>query len=312
MNSNTLKTIMNCSHEECPVAVAAIDLNDCRFQVREQLDKDALARYQDIIAARGMEGFDCKPILWEIPGTKKVAILDGFHRIQAAVNVGRAEVPAITLTGMSQADATLLAIQANLANGVQLKAEERMEACRRIIEALTEKKDVNSNTHVAELMGVSEGTIRMYREKLIAAGQLAPAAKVLGKDGKQQAAKKKPACRPSAKTSAPATKPVAVCETIKASIQTAGSSDNAQTDAPPKFPRIADDPDSPGYAAGVRRQNQLIQTLNAASLALSNLAQDKWANVFDESGTEEAAKELVEHAKRALDARPKTPGSQAA
>ena len=99
-----------------------------------------------------------------------MVVLDGSHRIHAAINAGEKTIVARTLIGISETDAMLIAMKANLAHGVPLTPEERQQACLNIIVAMTDK-DGNqpANTVVAEAMGVSETTIRDYRQKLVAA-----------------------------------------------------------------------------------------------------------------------------------------------
>jgi hypothetical protein len=61
-------------------------------------------------------------------------LVDGFHRVEALIEVGRTEVEAV-VTPATRAVALWLAVQGNMAHGLQLTAQEKREGFRRYIRA---------------------------------------------------------------------------------------------------------------------------------------------------------------------------------
>lgn len=302
------------------VPLKSIDTQDRRFQVRNHLNEDAVRRYQDRIATQGMSAFDGHPLLWENPASKTLLIMDGFHRLQAAQNAGLKQISAFIFEG-SEAEATVLAMQANLKHGVPLGSDEVKNACRRIVAAMADK-DGNQPGHtvVADLMQMHESTIREWRTAWNASGEFTLSEKIVGKDGKLQAAKKtrtltQPAptavssdMRPEDRTTTP---PSSSSCHIKA-CRTGASAEGVQAPHVSGPVRVSDDETSPEYKNGIARQNELTRSLRASINALDALATSKWGNVFDPSGTAETIEELRKKCQQALEACPTCNATKAA
>lgn len=85
-------------------------------------------------------------------------VVDGVHRVHAALSVGKTQVAAVLFTG-SQIEAFLHAVEANTAHGKPLSLAEREAAAVRIIQDLP----LWSDRRVATTCGLSAATIGKLR-----------------------------------------------------------------------------------------------------------------------------------------------------
>lgn len=195
-------------HDNEIVKVADVVTDDIRFQVRQALQPEHIERNLEQLrkGADGTGRFRVKPQLWQRDDGKYL-IVDGWHRFHAAIQSGYSQIE-VDLLACSEHEALIIAMRANLTHGLGLKPEERMEACRRTIEAMTKPDRTQpSDGLVAKVLGVSATAIKQYKEKLIATGKLPQATKVFGKDGRPQKAKKKPSSTKPKPTSGPEPEP---------------------------------------------------------------------------------------------------------
>ncbi len=117
---------------------------DYSLQVRESLDSDTVERYQD--------SWDSLPPvqLYEVDGQR--LLVDGFHRYEAALSLGLAEIEA-TVTSGTLTEAKEAAILANTKHGKALTKPERNEAIARLSSLGW------SVRRIADEMRVSIGTV---------------------------------------------------------------------------------------------------------------------------------------------------------
>lgn len=189
------------------VRLDEIDFADTGFQIRATLDDATLKEYVGVIkATRRLEGFTTRPVLWKRPDGR-FRICDGWHRLNAAKECKVADVDADVISG-SEYDALAMAMGSNLKHGLRLKPEEKIEACRRFVEAFTDKAGAPpSDAVIGESLHISESSARSYRRKLEGDNKLPRATESIGRDGIKQPAKKaaKTAAKPQ-QVSAKATK----------------------------------------------------------------------------------------------------------
>lgn len=99
-------------------------LMDRVYQVRAKLDKPTVARYADLLR----NGGDLPPItVMVVDGAP--TLVDGWHRVAAAREIGESEVVA-EITEGTEDDLTWSAAQANLAHGLPLKRVELRNVLR--------------------------------------------------------------------------------------------------------------------------------------------------------------------------------------
>ncbi|MGO1051477.1 ParB/RepB/Spo0J family partition protein [Crossiella sp. CA198] len=103
-------------------------------------------------------------------------VIDGMHRLLAAVARGRGEVEACFFDGPER-DAFVLAVRANIAHGLPLSAADRSAAAGRILRSHPEWSD----RLIAKVAGLSPGTVAGIRQRDDRAG--APLARI-GRDGR--------------------------------------------------------------------------------------------------------------------------------
>jgi hypothetical protein len=143
----------------------------------------------------------------------KAYVYDGFHTLKAAVERGRANYP-VVLSGGTWDDAFLLAVGANATHGIDRTPEDKRRAVRAVCAHPTYGQW--SARRIAEACQVSEhltASVKEEYEREVAsryAEAQAPGKngkkprkekpkKVIGRDGKVQAAKKKPRKKPAGK-----------------------------------------------------------------------------------------------------------------
>ncbi|HET9379302.1 MAG TPA: ParB/RepB/Spo0J family partition protein [Streptomyces sp.] len=114
------------------------------------------------------------PILVERAGMR---VIDGMHRLQAAVLKGRDTIDVRFFDGSAE-EAFLLAVEANMAHGLPLAQEDRRAAARRIVAANPHLSD----RAVARTSGLSAKTVAALRSTLTEVAPY-PAVRV-GRDGR--------------------------------------------------------------------------------------------------------------------------------
>ena len=154
------------------LSVAEI-ISEKDFMIRDELDKKLVETYAENID----QILNVAPIeVWDTPGGKYLA--DGFHRYSAAISCGHETVPCIVKIG-SVEEALAAACVANIKHGKPLSRQERQNAINQYIKIYWD----HSNVWLAMDLGVSDETIRRYREKLVVDESLELPEKILGQDG---------------------------------------------------------------------------------------------------------------------------------
>jgi len=121
----------------------------------------------------------CPPI--EItPGRR---VIKGWHRVAAARLLGRATIKAVIRDDVAdETDELVMAVESNTHHGLPLTRAERRSAAERILL----QRPQFSNARIAQVCGVSRGTIRLHRERLAerSGGELGHLSRVIGTDGR--------------------------------------------------------------------------------------------------------------------------------
>lgn len=144
---------------------------DLSLNVREKLDEETVERY--------MECFDRLPEVVGFNTDEGYLLADGFHRVEAANRLGQESIEVEVKQGTRQ-DAEEYAALANLRHGKPLTRAERRKAVERMLKLHPER----ANAWIAEDMGVSDHTVKKYREEMESGSQIARVKKFIGKDGK--------------------------------------------------------------------------------------------------------------------------------
>ena len=144
---------------------------DKELNVRNQLYNDTIDGYMDC--------FDQLPPVVVFATDEGNLLADGFHRIKAAKKLGLTEIEADVKQG-TRKDAEEYAVLANLKHGKPLTRKERQKAIKRMLILHPER----ANNWIAEELGVSDMTVKKYREELESASQIGKVDEFLGKDGK--------------------------------------------------------------------------------------------------------------------------------
>lgn len=144
------------------------------LNVREELDNDTIERY-----AESLE--QLPPIVVFNIGDNSYLLADGFHQVKAAERLGRKEIEVELRQGTKQ-DTEEYAALANLRHGKPLTRAERRKAVERMLMLHPER----ANNWIAQDMGVSENTVKRYREELESTSQIAKLNSFIGEDGKER------------------------------------------------------------------------------------------------------------------------------
>lgn len=146
------------------IPLASLDLKDRAqrsLQVRERESTEAIARYAEIYQAQGAEALPPIRVVRVAGGTHYV--VDGFHRVRAALKAGLAELPAKISDG-SVRDAMLASLGANGEHGLPLTLAERIEAATALLED-TEWRTW-SDARIAKHVHVSPQLVAKLRKKI--------------------------------------------------------------------------------------------------------------------------------------------------
>jgi DNA modification methylase len=146
---------------------------DSRVNVRDGLDEATVAHYTDI--------FDRLPPVVVFSTPEGYLLASGFHRLEAARRLGRAEIAAEVREG-TRAEAEEFAILDNVAHGRPYTRAER----RRAVERMLKLHPQRSDNWIAQDLGVSDHTVRVVREELEATSQIAKLDRLVGRDGKER------------------------------------------------------------------------------------------------------------------------------
>lgn len=161
------------------------------LQVREKLDEATVEEYVE----RLKRGEKAPPIEVIDAGKEHghhLAIVDGFHRFEAAKKQGKAKILVVEHTGLGRKGAYIRALKVNTSHGLRLSLAERQKAVKTILKDET-WKDKTSNW-IAEQVGVDHKTVESWRDKLSGNSQ---AETHTGKDGKKYKAHKPKATPPA-------------------------------------------------------------------------------------------------------------------
>jgi ParB-like chromosome segregation protein Spo0J len=117
---------------------------------------------------------DLPPIIVHRPTMR---VIDGMHRLRAAIMNGRREIEVIFFDG-TERDAFVLAVQANISHGLPLSLADREAAAARIVTSHPQWSD----RAIAEAAGLAPATVARIRGRMIDADSQ-PRARI-GKDGR--------------------------------------------------------------------------------------------------------------------------------
>lgn len=202
------------------IGLAEIVIDD-KLNVRDGLDNDTIERYMDC--------FDYLPPVVAFDIDEGYLLADGFHRVEAAKRLGREEIEAEVKEGTKQ-DAEEWAAMANLTHGKPLTRAERRKAVERKIKLHPER----ANNWIAQDMGVSENTVKKYREELEAGSQIANLNYFVGKDGKKYPRKDAPHSKKDEQPPDEATEQPQEAEVIEEPERTAPIEPEPQQAEPPQ------------------------------------------------------------------------------
>ena len=155
------------------IAIKEIRL-DGGTQPRATIDFEAVFDYMDAMA----DGAKFPPVVVFYDGAS-YWLADGFHRVKAAEQAGGDEIECDLHQGTQQ-DAQWYSFSANKTNGLRRTNDDKHRA---VIAALGHPNGAHlSNRQIATHVGVDEGTVRNWREKLTA--EIPQSPKRTGRDGR--------------------------------------------------------------------------------------------------------------------------------
>lgn len=147
-----------------------------RCQAREELSKDAIEEYADIYRA----GRDLPPVdVFRVNGD--LLVVDGFHRVSAAVMAGRGFVRARVVGEGTLDEASWTATRANRDHGVRRTSADKRRAVRVALDGIGAEQ---SNRVLADHVGVSHELVRKVRAEWEAEHGVETTERV-GADGKR-------------------------------------------------------------------------------------------------------------------------------
>ncbi|MHB1214090.1 MAG: hypothetical protein ACYCY9_03795 [Thiobacillus sp.] len=147
---------------ESKVIPAADIKKDDALQVRTKLDMGQARKYAHEMKA----GMKFPPVV--IASIDGVSVLvDGWHRMEAAVLINGQEAIEATITLMTRAEATWEAAKANLTHGQPYKAKEKRNVLRAYIKAGKHKEGrriVLTYRDISAELGIKIGTLHRWME----------------------------------------------------------------------------------------------------------------------------------------------------
>jgi transposase-like protein len=160
------------------VNLVNIPINDIQTdggtQPRAALDWDAIYDYADAMSAGAK--FPAVTVFYD---GERYWLADGFHRVRAAY-AAEFETIECDLRQGTLEDAQWYSFSANRTNGLRRTNDDKQRAVRA---AITHPKGAElSNRQIAAHVGVDEGTVRNWREKLTA--EIPQSRKRRGRDGR--------------------------------------------------------------------------------------------------------------------------------
>jgi hypothetical protein len=163
----------------------AVLLNMAQVGFREnKLDTDTVAEY----AALMNQGVTFPPLhIAEVGKQETRVLVGGAHRLAAGVKAKVESFSVIVTKVKTMVEAEVLAFHDNAAHGLQLTPAEKRQAIIQLIQKPAMKK--LSNGAIAKKLGVSDMTIKRYRDSL---GEASPKAKMSGHKSKPKAKADKP------------------------------------------------------------------------------------------------------------------------
>ncbi|MEV7009503.1 ParB N-terminal domain-containing protein [Streptosporangium sp. NPDC051022] len=108
---------------------------------------------------------------------QSMSVIDGMHRVRAALMCGKREIDAKIFYGTSE-EAFVLAVRMNIAHGLPLTRADRTAAAARIIDSHPQW----SNRMIAAITGLSPGSVAEVRRRSTAQGDQSIVR--IGKDGR--------------------------------------------------------------------------------------------------------------------------------
>lgn len=120
---------------------------DPAIQIRDSNDEETIQRY--------MDSFEQLPPIDVFETAGGVLVADGFHRLAAAIRLGRPTI-GVTMHRGTYNDAAEFAATANVRNGRQLTKDERNRGIQRLKQI---HGDAWSQGRIAKAMGVSQPTV---------------------------------------------------------------------------------------------------------------------------------------------------------
>lgn len=162
--------------EHFPIEQLVLD-DRCQSRALEELDRDVLEEYRAAYEADA----PIPPIaVFEVD--EKPYVIDGFHRVTAAIAAGRAFLRAIVVGKGEIDDAIWNAMAMNQRHGLRRSREDKRRAIRRALE--TEVGIEQSSRAIAKHVGVDHKTVEGVRKEVEASlGKSSPEKRV-GLDGK--------------------------------------------------------------------------------------------------------------------------------
>lgn len=157
----------------------AIDLivRDPALLARERMDPGVVAQY----AERMLAGDTFPPVqIFDVPG-RGALLVDGHHRIEAALAIGRTTVAAAITRG-SELEAFAATLAVNRAHGAARSHRDLRATIRRAL--LHSEFRKRTDTWLAQLVGCSDKTVRTQREALEAVSEIPRLDTLIGADGK--------------------------------------------------------------------------------------------------------------------------------
>lgn len=126
-----------------------------------------------------MEAPEAWPAVVVVPRDGRYMLVDGFHRLAAAQNLGLGTITVTVMEMPEDGDLARLAFAANLAHGLPLTLADK----RARTERLLREHPAVSNMEIARQVALSPTTVAAIRQRLEEAATIAPIAQRVGAGG---------------------------------------------------------------------------------------------------------------------------------